>query len=148
MRNGFTRYMETPWGPAYTEERLAPGVVQVTTPSHGGLKLDAAAQQRIPLEVRDSFINGHGWAEEDCEALIVLVLLAVTIPCMTRRQAVNNARIICQRCPRYAPALPHLPQEKAILMPDPNTCPECHELVAHNEPHSEDCSFSPSEYVY
>ena len=111
--NGFRRYMETPWGPAYTEEQLAPGIVQVSTPSHGGLKLDAAAQQRIPQDVRNTFINGPGWAEEDCEALIVLALLAITVPCMTRPQALTAVRNICTVCPRYAPALAHIPSEKA-----------------------------------
>ena len=66
--------LRSPWGDVQFKERIADGVTFVATGSHGGLMLDADTQSRLPREVRDCFLNGHGWAEEDCEAPIVLTL--------------------------------------------------------------------------
>ena len=64
--------------------------------------LDADAQNRLPREVRDCFINGHGWAEEDCEAPIVLTLLGLA------QSTARSALYIARQFERYRPCLPHL----------------------------------------
>jgi hypothetical protein len=57
----------TPWGSADFAEELAPGIVIVCTPSHGGIHLDDERNAKVDLVWR----NANGWYEEDCEANIV-----------------------------------------------------------------------------
>jgi hypothetical protein len=38
----------------------------VTTSSHGGLRLSAAAWARLPEAIRQTAYSGGGWFEEDC----------------------------------------------------------------------------------
>lgn len=57
----------TPWGGADFVTHPAPGVVVVSTPSHGGIGLDSIRNGMIAEPWR----NASGWYEEDCEALIV-----------------------------------------------------------------------------
>lgn len=56
----------SPWGKVQDAKVLAPGVVAVSTAGHGGIKLDRAANARVPKPFR----RPGGWYEEDCEALI------------------------------------------------------------------------------
>lgn len=67
----------TPWGDAQTIEDVAPGIIQVTTASHGGMLIDLARHAGIPeyLQGLNRF-GGGNWYEEDCEILI----LALAIP--------------------------------------------------------------------
>jgi hypothetical protein len=58
----------TPWGPAGHVERMAPGMVFVSTEGHGGVKLSPQRNQVIPAALR----NSSGWYEEDCEAAFVV----------------------------------------------------------------------------
>ena len=67
----------TPWGPAEDSFVLGPDVFLHMTARHGGLQIGEAAQAAIPVEVRDTFRNGHGWAEEDDEYPIALAFLLV-----------------------------------------------------------------------
>lgn len=53
----------TPWGAADHVEKLADGIWQVGTPSHGGVKLSASRNRAVPDYMRAS----SGWYEEDCE---------------------------------------------------------------------------------
>ena len=96
--------MQSPWGEVQHSERIADGVTFVATGSHGGLMLDADTQSRLPREVRDCFLNGHGWAEEDCETPIVLTLLGLMAEDEGRRAALYIAR----QLERYRPCLRHL----------------------------------------
>ncbi len=64
--------MRTPWGAAQTVERMAPGIWVVSTAGHGGLKLDAAHNRRMPAYMR----RGGGWYEEDCESALPMVVFA------------------------------------------------------------------------
>ncbi len=67
----------TPWGPAQQASILAPGIVAVSTASHGGIWLSPESQVRIPAGIRP--MNGRCWYEEDCEWALVFVLFdAVT----------------------------------------------------------------------
>ena len=96
--------LRSPWGDVQFKEQIALGVTFVATGSHGGLMLDADTQSRLPREVRDCFINGHGWAEEDCEAPIVLTLLGL----MQGDEGARAALYIARKYNRYRPCLPHL----------------------------------------
>lgn len=58
--------MATPWGRADTAINLGEGVGLVSTPGHGGMKLDRERNARIPAPLR----NGDGWYEEDDEISI------------------------------------------------------------------------------
>jgi len=57
----------TPWGAAQWVSHTAPGVVQVSTAGHGGVKLSPERNKMIHPALR----NASGWYEEDCEAGIV-----------------------------------------------------------------------------
>lgn len=52
----------SPWGKIETIESICPGAWWVYTSSHGGVKLSAANQRRIP----EVFRQKGGWYEEDC----------------------------------------------------------------------------------
>jgi len=42
----------TPWGVAYEREELAPGIVEVSTASHGGILLSKELQAQMPAHLR------------------------------------------------------------------------------------------------
>ena len=44
--------LSTPWGAVQTIKTLAPGILLVSTASHGGLMLDNAALQALPEHLR------------------------------------------------------------------------------------------------
>jgi hypothetical protein len=65
---------DTPWGEVQTSEILAPGIVEVTTASHGGIWLSPERNAEVPNAVkRETFCeNGlYGWYEEDCDAPMI-----------------------------------------------------------------------------
>jgi hypothetical protein len=59
----------TPWGSADFVEVLTPGIVSVSTPSHGGIWL----APHLNAEIHPVWRSDDGWYEEDCEANIVLL---------------------------------------------------------------------------
>ena len=61
----------TPWGAAQEVEEIIPGVVLVSTPSHGGIHLDSDNQALIPEEHR----REDSWYEEDCEIAIPILFI-------------------------------------------------------------------------
>ena len=63
--------MMTPWGLADEVRVLAPGVIDVYTPSHGGIHVTGDALKRIPLYARSRSCAGPEWYEEDCDWAIV-----------------------------------------------------------------------------
>lgn len=64
--------MRTPWGMADSVEIVTDGIGWVSCPGHGGLKLSAAMNRRMPDYMRQK----SGWYEEDCEWSKVYVALA------------------------------------------------------------------------
>ncbi len=85
------------------------------TGRHGGLQIGGPAQAAVPEEVRNTFMNGHGWAEDDCEYPIAPAFLirggkinpeAVGDPAGIYK----DAREIAGIYPEYGAALPLLPQ--------------------------------------
>lgn len=110
-----SKRINTPWGLSDTADTLAPGVILITTPSHGGLLLPERSP--IPRRVTATFINGPRWAEEDCELPIALALLQAAgavkedaLPGYPAAKILEAARGIAERFPRYAVALNHLPK--------------------------------------
>jgi hypothetical protein len=61
--------MSTPWGRADSVTKLADGLYAVGTPSHGGLKLSASLNKKMPSRIRAA----GGWYEEDIQYNWVLV---------------------------------------------------------------------------
>jgi hypothetical protein len=62
----------TPWGTADSAHHIAPGIVIVGTPGHGGVKLSPERNKKIPPALR----NASGWYEEDCESYIPMMIHA------------------------------------------------------------------------
>jgi len=67
--------MSTPWGQADYVTQLFPGVGIVGTPRHGGVKVCAELNKRIPEALRAE----GGWYEEDCAYSIPFVVLEAEI---------------------------------------------------------------------
>lgn len=69
--------MRTPWGTADGIEEIAPGIVFYSTPSHGGYKVSADLNKRIPEIFRRSAMiyAPSGWYEEDCAYAMVHAFL-------------------------------------------------------------------------
>ena len=115
MREG----SHTPWGAVQDSVHLGPDVTRVSTASHGGLHVTGAAANAVPAVVWAAMINGRGWAEEDCELVIVATILmdAGHITCpryLEHRDDVRDAaRTMVSFYERYA----------SILIPDePKPC--------------------------
>ncbi len=92
----------TPWGWTRDVEELAEGILRVTTPSHGGLKLSRERWDELPAAVRDTMLT-PAFAEEDCEEPIVRLLLGVGDD-----RDREMALIMADYFDRYAPALPFI----------------------------------------
>lgn len=68
------RQLFTPWGGADHVEKLAEGVIQVGTPSHGGIGVEnSVAFTMLSAAARAEAIvqGGWHWFEEDCNWAIV-----------------------------------------------------------------------------
>ena len=111
----------TPWGPAQEVDRLGDGVYAVGTASHGGLRMFRTAQAAIPADVRRTFREGAGWAEEDCEQYIAAVLLHDRGVITTDNLSAAPERVceaalrIAARYESYGAARPHLEAVKKRL---------------------------------
>ena len=92
----------TPWGWTQDIEEVAEGVLRVSTPSHGGLKLSRERWDELPAVVRQAMFH-QTFAEEDCEEPIVRTLLGLGDN-RTRELALTVAGYF----DRYTPALPYL----------------------------------------
>jgi hypothetical protein len=69
---------ETPWGKAQSADLVAPGIVVVSTPGHGGVKLSPEFNAKVPKAGRDyaeRWVGGEvGWYEEDVAAGIPILM--------------------------------------------------------------------------
>lgn len=75
--------MRTPWGESDSITILAPGVYRVTTPSHGGFKVDSPLLDKIPVLWRRASFNKqglNGWFEEDCDWCMVALAFPKLFP--------------------------------------------------------------------
>ena len=80
--------MHTPWGESQTEHMLAPGILRVTTASHGGVRISAARRATMPEEYRriPTFAGGN-WYEEDCDWCIVALSFPEAFAAQVSRDA-------------------------------------------------------------
>ncbi len=63
---------ETIWGAPQTVNVIAPGIVEFTTASHGGIWLSPERNAQVTMELKEKTLNGkQGWYEEDCDASVV-----------------------------------------------------------------------------
>ena len=61
----------SPWGAVKTQKQIAPGIVSVTTSSHGGIKVIPELWEK--MKVKETAFSRGGWFEEDCDwALVAL----------------------------------------------------------------------------
>lgn len=67
--------MNTPWGNSDYQKTIAPGIVEVGTPSHGGIWLSPERVAQLPLGI-DNFLHDLRWWEEDCDWCIPYVIFA------------------------------------------------------------------------
>ena len=75
---------QSPWGRIQTVDILSEGIYRVTTAGHGGLKIDAARNAKIPKSVRSK----GGWYEEDCEWSLVVCSFPEDFPVSTYENAI------------------------------------------------------------
>ena len=92
----------TPWGWTQEIQKLAEGVLRVTTAGHGGLKLSRERWEELPAAVRDTKLTPL-YAEEDCEEPIVRTLLGVG-----DERDKESALRVAGSFDMYAPALPYI----------------------------------------
>lgn len=59
----------TPWGRAQEARQYPDGIIAVSTAGHGGVKLPADLNRRVPAPLR----RKGGWYEEDCEYAIAML---------------------------------------------------------------------------
>ena len=111
---------QSPWGIVETVRQYTPDACFVSTAAHGGVHLSGDALRAVPAEVRASLREGEEWAEEDCEANIVMAILD-SKGLLDERQMAKWDRPGLYLCAiqtaamfaRYNGALAHLPAPSA-----------------------------------
>lgn len=80
--------MHTPWGPSQTQDTIAPGLIRVSTASHGGYHVSEDRWQEIERMFPEfKSWTGRHWLEEDCDWAIA----ALAFPDQFDAQAIYNA---------------------------------------------------------
>ena len=90
-----SRQMHTPWGGADHVEKLGEGVVQVGTPSHGGIGVEKSlAEERMSAKARSEAIRQGGWYwfEEDCDWALVATEMPELFSERDRRLAAESLK--------------------------------------------------------
>lgn len=59
--------VHSPWGAIQSADEIAPGIWDVSTAGHGGIKLEAALNKKVPEYMR----RPNGWYEEDIDWTVV-----------------------------------------------------------------------------
>ena len=67
----------SPWGPIDRVCALGPDAVEVTTASHGGIRVSLTALSRCPEPLRETTFSADGWFEEDCDWAIPYLVLGL-----------------------------------------------------------------------
>ena len=67
----------SPWGLIDGVCPLGPDAVEVTTASHGGIRVALTALARIPEPLRETSFSRDGWFEEDCDWAIPYLVLGL-----------------------------------------------------------------------
>lgn len=79
---------QSPWGKIDICREIAPGIYRVSTPSHGGFKLDAKHNRQMPA----AFRQAGGWYEEDCLWSFVPLIFPQHFDEKTRKAADQTAK--------------------------------------------------------
>lgn len=82
------RGKRSPWGTIDHARDIAPGIVEVATPSHGGIKLDRYRNREVPAAAR----RKGGWYEEDCDWSIVALCFPEAFSEDARTSAEKSAK--------------------------------------------------------
>lgn len=80
--------MYTPWGNSDSQKVLAPGILELSTPSHGGIKVEKELNLLIPEYMRAS----DGFYEEDVDWAIVATVFPHAFSRSQREEAKNTLR--------------------------------------------------------
>ena len=88
----------SPWGMIQQVAQIAEGIWQVSTASHGGLKISDQRLAAMPAERRSTPYSHDGWFEEDLD----WALVAISFPEAFRPEDVAMAR---QSLARYYPEI-------------------------------------------
>lgn len=80
--------MYTPWGDSDSQKILAPGILSLSTPSHGGIKVEKELNQLIPAYMRAS----DGFYEEDVDWAIVATVYPHAFTAEQRKEAKKTLR--------------------------------------------------------
>ena len=84
----------TPWGGSHTCDQIAPGIVSITTGSHGGFYLSPERADAMPEPYRSKVrFAGGTWFEEDCD----WVLVVLSFPEVFEERVVNEAQAMWER---------------------------------------------------
>ncbi len=114
--------MTSIWGDVQWCSELAPGIVLVSTASHGGIILDAAHTARVPREIEPFHGSRDSW-EEDCDIAVPLILFAAEMVDHAREiptdQAVKARAFLAGYRPQWLEAI-----DKALSAARIATC-EC-----------------------
>lgn len=73
----------TPWGPAQSIDRIADGLLFVSTAGHGGFWVGEELRSKMPkslLMTTSFYETGSPWFEEDCEAVRVMLAFPEHFP--------------------------------------------------------------------
>jgi transposase-like protein len=63
----------TPWGHSDRVTKIAEGILDVSTPSHGGIKLSLERQAQLPAGIKN-FTGSYTWWEEDCDWVVPFII--------------------------------------------------------------------------
>lgn len=91
-----TRRISSPWGTPDTAEELVPGIVWVSTPSHGGywVQPHRFAEMPTPIQATSTFAGQPHWYEEDCDwALVALAFPRLFSPRMLKAAVATVAQV-------------------------------------------------------
>jgi len=86
------RPTHSPWGVVQHAEELAPGIWQVSTPSHGGLQVSTDRLAAMPARFRYTTYSDGAWFEEDCDWALVAVAFPDVFNETLYRDALNTLR--------------------------------------------------------
>lgn len=85
--------METPWGRADWQTDIAPGIIDISTASHGGLWLSKDRWNAM-MDLFPDFrpFAGVQWLEEDCDWIMAVLTWPVLFPVEQIRAAWQTAQ--------------------------------------------------------
>ena len=72
--DSYARPTSSPWGQVESAVELAPGIWQVTTPSHGGIWLSDERMELMPKAMWNTAYSKAPWFEEDVDWALVCAI--------------------------------------------------------------------------